>query len=160
MTTVTFGHKQVLGIALLGVFVVTTAGTPDFDSAQTAAIFKAAGFTARGGQQTRCNEDPPTLSYRAGTNEPADLNRDGRPEAWVKEGSLFCYGNTAEFFVLLARDKNDNWVTLLEGVGIPVELEARHNGWPDIMVGGPGERTFPVYVFDGRVYVRSRGGRQ
>lgn len=78
-----------------------------------------------------------------GRIELEDLNGDGRPEAWVKECSLFCYGNTAEAFVLLTRD-DVGWRVLLDEVGIPAVGKTKHNGWPDIEVGGPGFGRFPI----------------
>jgi hypothetical protein len=124
--------------------------------AEQAAAFKAAGFKkARNGQHIRCEEDPPTLSYMPGRVELADLNGDGQPEAWVKESSSFCYGNTAEFFVLLTRD-GGGWRKLLESSGIPTALKRQTSGWPDIEVGGPGFGKFPVYRWNGSTYVRSK----
>ena len=128
---------------------------PPTDS-EHAAIFAAAGFKAKGDQYIRCEEDPPTLSYMAGSIEMADLNGDGHNEAWVREGSLFCYGNTAEFFVLLTQDTDGAWTPLLESVGMAVVQSAQHHGWPDIEVGGPGAGAFPVYRFDGAKYQRSK----
>lgn len=120
------------------------------------AIFQAAGFKPMGDQYIHCEEDPPTASYRAGSIEMTDLNHDGRPEAWVTEGSLFCYGNTAEFFVLLTQRADGKWIKLIEEAGIAVQQTTRHHGWPDIEVGGPGNGPFPVYRFDGRQYIRGR----
>ena len=37
--------------------------------------------------------------------------------------------------------------------GVALPLETRHNGWPDIEVGGPGPGPFPVYRFDGAAYM-------
>lgn len=133
-----------------------TAAPAQLTPAEQAAVFKAAGFKkARSGQYIRCEEDPPTLSYMPGQIELADLNGDGQPEAWVKESSLFCYGNTAEFFVLLTRD-GGGWRKLLESAGIPVVRKARHGGWPDIEVGGPGFGKPLVYRWNGRAYAGKR----
>ena len=117
-----------------------------------AAVFAAAGFTQRGDQYVRC-DDTVTASATPGWIEVADLNQDGRPEAWVRESSLFCYGNTAEAFVLLARNGDGAWIILLDEVGVAMPLETQHNGWSDIEVGGPGSGPFPVYRFDGTGYV-------
>lgn len=121
--------------------------------ADSAAIFKAAGFKAKGGKQVRC-EDDVTQSYSAGSIEMEDLNGDGRAEAWVKEGSLFCYGNTAEAFVLLTKGANGAWTSILDEVGVALLLDTKHKGWRDIEVGGPGMGPFPVYRYDGKKYVR------
>jgi hypothetical protein len=147
----------VTSAALMLAASAVNAATPMQPSgAERTAIFMAAGFKAKGGQYIRCEEDPPTPSYTAGSIELADLNKDGKPEAWVKESSTFCYGNTAEFFVLLTKDARGVWVKLLEETGIPVEQTATRNGWPTIEVGGPGDGPFPVFYFDGKKYVPAR----
>jgi len=147
-------------ISLTGVALAVLAAAPaahaDLAPAEQAAVFKAAGFKkARGGQYIRCREEPPTASYMAGRIELEDLNGDGRPEAWVKESSVFCYGNTAEAFVLLTRD-DGGWRVLLDAVGVPVVRKAKRGEWPDIEVGGPGFGKFPVYRWDGKTYGAQR----
>jgi hypothetical protein len=132
--------------------LIATAGHSEVAPADHAAIFKAAGFTkAPDDKYIRCKEEIPTLSYTPGHIELADLNGDGRPEAWVTEGSLYCYGNTARYFVLVTKD-GDTWQRLLEDVGIPLVQDTRHHGWPDIEVGGPGFSKLPVYRWDGKSY--------
>jgi len=131
---------------------VTVAGSAEPSAPERAAIFKAAGFKAKGDKFVRC-EDDVTLSYSPGRTEMEDLNADGSAEAWVKEGSLVCYGNTAEFFVLLTKDANGAWINILENVGVPMTLETKNKGWPDIEAGGPGFDKSPVYRYDGKSYV-------
>jgi len=121
-------------------------------AAEQAAIFKAAGFKAKGGKYMRC-EDDVTMSYTPGSIEMEDLNGDGADEAWVKEGSVYCYGNTAEAFVLLTK-AGGKWTVLLDEVGVPMAQKTKHNGWPDIEVGGPGFGKFPIYRFNGKKYVK------
>lgn len=128
------------------------AGAAEPSAAEHAAIFKAAGFKAKGDRYVRC-EDDVTMSYSPGRIEMEDLNADGTAEAWVKEGSLFCYGNTAEFFVLLTKDATGAWINILESVGVPMTLETKSKGWPDIESGGPGFVKVPVYRYNGRNYV-------
>ena len=57
----------------------------------------------------------------------ADLNGDNANEAFVRESSSFCYGATAEAFVLLAKNAKGEWTVLLDEVGSPrvVELVAK-----------------------------------
>ena len=124
--------------------------------AERAAVFQAAGFKPRGEQWIRCEEDPPTASYQAGSIEVADLNGDGSPEAWVKESSTFCYGHTAEAFVLLTREKDGTWRRILEAIGVPVVRDTRNLGWPDVEVGGPGFGASPVHRWDGTRYAAPR----
>ena len=129
-----------------------TAGSIGSGGAGQASIFKAAGFNqAANGQYIRCAEEIPTVSYVPGDIRLQDLNGDGVPEAWVTESSLFCYGNTGQFFVLVTED-GGGWHSVLEGAGIPRVMETGYRGWPDIEVGGPGFAKFPVYRWNGKSY--------
>jgi hypothetical protein len=144
-----------LGALALGGATQGLAMAADSGGAESAAIFGAAGFKAKGNKWVRCADDV-TQSYMPGTMEREDLNGDGAAEAWVKESSLYCYGHAAEAFVLLARDANGRWTALLDEVGVPVVLKTRSQGWPDIEVGGPGAGPFPVYRYSGKTYVRKK----
>jgi hypothetical protein len=138
---------------VIAALLVVPVAYADLAPADQAAVFKAAGFKkGRGGQYIRCQEEPPTTSYMPGRIETADLNGDGQPEAWVKESSTFCYGHTAESFVLVTKGPQ-GWRVLLDAVGVPTVLKTKHSGWPDIEVGGPGFGKFPVYRWNGKSYV-------
>lgn len=142
----------VIAIVSTSLAAVTVAAPPPAPSAaDKAAIFKAAGFKANGNQFTRCPEDT-TPSHVPGSIEMEDLNADGTAEAWVKESSGFCYGNTAEAFVLLTKDAKGAWRIILDQVGIALARTTKHKGWPDIEVGGPGMGPFPVFRYDGTKY--------
>lgn len=142
-----------LTAGLVIILLIASITHAELAPAEQAAVFKAAGFKqAAEGRYIRCEEDPPTLSYSPGRIEMEDLNGDGQPEAWVKEGSTFCYGNTGEAFVLLSKSSG-GWRVLLEAVGLPMLQEIKRSGWPDIEVGGPGFGKFPVYRWDGKAYV-------
>lgn len=141
-----------LGITLAAATPVTGAGPAGLSAGDLAAAFGAAGFALDAdGRWIRCQEDPPTLSYGPGRAEVTDLNDDGSPEVWITENSLFCYGNTGSAFVLLTRE-DTGWRTLLDAVGMPLQRDIRHNGWPDIEIGGPGFGSFPVYRWNGHDY--------
>jgi hypothetical protein len=135
-------------VAFVGLAGIAAAAEPS--ASDKAAIFKAAGFKSKGGKYMRC-EDDVTMSYMPGSIEMEDLNGDGTDEAWVKESSTFCYGNTAEAFVLVKKT-GEAWTVILDQVGVPVVQKTKHNGWPDIEVGGPGFGKFPVYRYDGKSY--------
>lgn len=138
----------VLAITLIcGPAVAASGLTP----ADEAAAFKAAGFKHVNGQWTRC-EDDTADSKMAGYIELEDLNGDGAKEAWVRESSTYCYGATAEAFVLLTR-KGAAWTVILDEVGMAAPLDTRHAGWRDIEVGGPGFGPIPVFQFNGTKYV-------
>lgn len=147
-------------IALTIVWVMTlgpgSIARAELSPAEQDKIFKAAGFQqAPNGQYIHCKEDPPTLSYSPGRIKTEDLNGDGHPEAWITEASLFCYGNTAEYFVLLSKGSGE-WRVLLDSVGVATVLPTKRSGWPDIEVGGPGFGQFPVYRWSGKGYVLAR----
>lgn len=144
-----------LVLLLCGVATATFAAQITLNATDRAAAFKAAGFVPKGNEYVRC-DDTVTLSREPGHLEAADLNGDGRPEVFVKESSTYCYGNTAEAFVLVGKQANGTWKVMLDAVGIAVVNETRHSGWPDIEVGGPGFGPFPVYRFDGTTYVQGR----
>ncbi len=144
------------GLGVLGVIVLVSAGcaqaaAPALSEADKAAAFTAAGFKKTAKGWVRC-EDDVTMSYMSGQIEAADLNGDGAPEAWIREGSVYCYGDTGEAVVLLTR-KASGWTVLLDDTGLAVVEQTKHNGWPDISVGGPGFGTPPLYRFNGSKYV-------
>ena len=143
-------------LASFALVVAVSAALPavaqELSAEDRATVFAAAGFTQRGDQYVRC-DDTVTASAMTGFIELSDLNGDGSPEAWVRESSTFCYGATAEAFVLLTKGADGAWVKLLDEIGMALPLEARTNGWQDIEVGGPGAGPFPVYRFDGTGYV-------
>jgi hypothetical protein len=140
----------VLGLAIGLVAPAFAADEPS--ATETAAIFQAAGFKAKGDKFVRC-EDDTTASYMAGFIEWDDLNGDGTKEAFVRESSTFCYGHTAEAFVLVAKNDKGAWTVLLDQVGMALVLDSKaKNGWRDIEVGGPGAGPFPKYRFNGTKY--------
>lgn len=145
--------KPLVTSLALALLTTTAQAAPiPLSTPERAAAFQAAGFRHLPAGWTRCAEDI-TASYQPGTLEVVDLNGDGAPEAWIRESSLFCYGHTAEAFVLLTR-KSTGWVVLLDEVGMALELKTKTNGWPDIEVGGPGFGQMPVYRFNGKAYAR------
>lgn len=145
---------KALGISILLAIVATAAQAAPIplSTPERAAAFQAAGFRHWAEGWTRCRDDT-SASHMYGTLEVADLNGDGAPEAWIRESSLFCYGNTAESVVLLTR-KPSGWTVLLDEVGVALELKTKSGGWPDIEVGGPGFDKMPVYRFNGLKYIR------
>jgi hypothetical protein len=133
------------------------AAAPSLSAAEEAAAFKAAGFTRKGAiWRTDCDQDPSTAGYGPGKiDQVVDLNRDGRPEAVITEGGLYCYGNTATGFMLVSKQANGRWVLLHQSQGIPRFLPRRVNGWPELEVGGPGF-CFPVLRWNGKAFANHR----
>lgn len=145
-----FWAVVLLGASSAAAAIAAPASEPT--AADKAAIFKAAGFKAKGGKFVRC-EDDQSASFMPGSIEMEDLNGDGNAEAWVKESSTFCYGNTAEAFVLVAKDAKGAWKVILDQVGIAVVLDTKNKGWRDVEVGGPGMGPFPKFRYNGKKYV-------
>ncbi len=130
------------------------AGAPaEPSAADKAAIFAAAGFKAKGKDYTRCPDDD-APSHTPGAIEMQDLNGDGSAEAWVRETSTFCYGNTEQAFVLVGKGADGKWTVILDEVGVGTTKDTKHKGWLDIEVGGPGMGPFPVYHYNGKKYVK------
>jgi hypothetical protein len=124
---------------------------------EQAAIFKAAGFTQSAGKwHTDCDQ-PDSALYEPGAIEIyRDLNGDGRPEAVVTEGSMFCYGNTSTGFWLLTKAASGDWTVLHQSPGTAEFLKTRGvDQMPDMSVGGPGF-CFPVLRWNGKSYERIR----
>lgn len=148
-------RRTFIALMCAGMVVGATASATEMTASDKAAIFKAAGFKAEGSSFTRCPDDP-SAGKMPGAIEMQDFNGDGIDEAMVSESSTFCHGNTEQAFVLLAKDAKAGWRKLMDEVGIAVPRDTRHKGWKDIEVGGPGMGPFPVFQFNGRVYVRKK----
>lgn len=142
-------------LSLTAASVSLAADAPKPTKEESAAIFKAAGFKAKGDKYVRC-EDDTTASAMPGFIELDDLNGDGKNEAFVRESSLFCYGNTAEAFVLVGQGADGKWTILLDEVGMALTKDTKHKGWKDIEVGGPGAGPFPVFQYNGKVYKQKK----
>jgi hypothetical protein len=139
-------------IFMLMLAAASTALSP----ADAQAAFKAAGFSQQGSQWRAC-EDPGTASYTPGAIETiSDFNGDGRPEAIVTEGSLYCYGNQGAGFAVVSKQADGSWKKIADGSGIPDFLATKGtDGWADMQIGGPGF-CFPVMRWNGEDYVVHR----
>jgi len=123
------------------------------------SLFQAAGFTfvqKRGQWESGACGDPPMGSYEPGGIERlGDINGDGRPEAFVREGGI-CYGNMGQHFWLLSQQASGKWKVMLDAIAIPELLATRGtDNFPDIQIGGPGF-CFPVVRWNGREYKLDR----
>ena len=143
--------------------LLTTAAAPPapaLSRADEAAAFRAAGFTRTAGKWQACG-DPGTASYTPGTIETVrDINGDGRPDAVITEGSVFCFGATEAGYSVVSKQANGSWRRITSGSGIanflPRTAKTRAAaGWPDLEIGGTGF-CFAVARWNGREYVRHR----
>ncbi|MHB1214451.1 MAG: hypothetical protein ACYCY9_05630 [Thiobacillus sp.] len=130
-----------------------SSGT-DLSEADRAAVFRAAGAVQHKGMWLICADDPNPGG--ATIESVRDLNGDGRPEAVVTEGGIYCYGHAGTGFQLLSKQADGSWRVMTRDSGIPEFLKTRGTGgWPDISVGGPGF-CFPVERWNGKAYKLNR----
>ncbi len=148
-------------LILLALFATAASPAPSgLSPADQAAAFRAAGFTRIVGKWQACG-DPGTASYTPGTIESVrDINGDGRPDAVITEGSVFCFGGTEAGYSVVSKQANGSWRRIASGSGIanflPRTAKGRNAfGWPDLEIGGPGF-CFAVQRWNGREYVQAR----
>lgn len=145
--------RVVLPIVLLVAAVTVPAlAQTTLSVADRSAALRAAGFARQGTQWRKC-DDPGTASYTPGNIDLVrDLNGDGRPEALITEGSIYCHGNTESGFDLVSKQADGKWKLIVSRTGIAEFLTTKGaGGWPDIEIGGPGF-CFPVERWNGREY--------
>jgi hypothetical protein len=123
-------------------------------TAETDAIFAAAGGIKRGKAWSLCREDANT---KLRIDLIRDLNGDGIKDVIIVENSAICYGAAGTSFVLLAGQPKGKWRKMFGSAGVAEVLDQRRgaNNWPDISVGGPGF-CFPVLRWNGRTYANHR----
>jgi hypothetical protein len=143
-----------IGKFLLGLCLAAPAfaAQPAFTPAETAAVYKAAGFTMKGKTVVGCDGADPSWPRSSFSIEAIDLNADNQPEAIVSEGNVACYGRDEMGFTILARNPDGSWRKIGANSGGTMPLKTRHNGWLDIEYGGPGMQKQPVLLFDGQTY--------
>ncbi|MDF3933359.1 hypothetical protein [Pseudomonas citronellolis] len=125
---------------------------PTLSPADSAAAFKAAGYTLKGKDwRSDCDDGSPSYTP-ASLDQVADLNGDGRPEALISEGGTACYGATGAGYSLVSQQADGSWKLVTRGTGMVSFLGSKGvGGWPDIEVGGPGF-CFPVERWNGKEY--------
>jgi hypothetical protein len=128
------------------------AETPAFTPAETAAIYRAAGFTVEGSKVIGCDATDPGWPRSSFFIEAVDLNADGKAEAIVTEGNIACYGGDEQGFNVLAQNPDGTWRRLAAGSGATAVLKTRHMGWLDIEYGGPGMQVQPALKWNGMSY--------
>ena len=133
------------------------ASAPSLSEHDRTAAFTTAGLRRQGGTWRSDCGDPGTASYSGGDIETVrDLNGDGRPDAVLVEGSVYCYGMTGQGYWLVSKQADGKWRLLASGTGILRFLATKGTGgWPDMEIGGPGF-CFPVHRFDGQAYRQHR----
>lgn len=123
-----------------------------FPPDETAAIYRAAGFTVKGDQVSGCDVADPSWPRSSFFVEAVDLNGDGKPEAIVSEGNTACYGRDEMGFTILAKGADGSWRTLATGTGGTLVRKTKTQGWLDVEYGGPGMDEKPVLKWNGKAY--------
>lgn len=146
-----------LGIALGAAPQAAAESTPaamTLSEADQTAVLKAAGAIQRKGVWVICVDEP--SGGGASIELVRDLNGDGRPEAVVTEGGMYCHGHSGTGYTLLSKQAGGKWRVMSSNNGIPEFLKTRGvGGWPDISIGGPGF-CFPVQRWNGKTYALNR----
>jgi len=137
---------------LLLVAATARAEAPAFSKEETAAIYRAAGFTVQGDNVSGCDAADPAWPRSSFFVEAVDLSGDGRPEAIVSEGNVACYGRDEQGFTILAKRPDGKWHKLATGAGVTRVLKTRTQGWLEVEYGGPGMQEQPVLRWDGAAY--------
>lgn len=70
--------------------------------------------------------------------EIVDLNGDGMEEVFVSWGNTCTSGRAGQSITLFVKDRTGQFVKNLDMPGTYEKLSSRHNGFPDLMIGGPG----------------------
>lgn len=129
---------------------------PAFSPAETAAIYKGAGFKMKGKAVVDCAAADPSWPRSSIVVEPVDLNGDGTPEAFVTEGNIACYGRDEQGFTIVAKNPDGSWRKLGGSTGVPSAMKTRTKGWADVQKGGPGFARMPVMRWTGAAYTDPR----
>lgn len=137
---------------LLIALPLCAAAAPALSPADSAAAFRAAGFSLKGKDwRSDCDDGSPSYTP-ASLDQVQDLNGDGRPEALISEGGTNCYGMAGAGYRVVSQQADGSWKLITSGTGMATFLTSKGvGGWPDIEVGGPGF-CFPVERWNGKVY--------
>ncbi|MBI5460651.1 MAG: hypothetical protein HY941_00510 [Gammaproteobacteria bacterium] len=84
-----------------------------------------------------------------------DLNSDQRPDIFVSLSSSCMYGMAGIGVSLFIKNDAGHWQAHNLGAGMYEVQTTRHQGYADVMIGGPGF-CHPVQRWDGTTYVFDR----
>ncbi len=85
---------------------------------------------------------------------PADLNKDGIEEIFILYGNSYTSGATGSHIIAFLKTSNAGKYNANLGFPgtLPDVLTTGNQGWPDLVIGGPGS-AFPVWRWNGQEYV-------
>ena len=124
------------------------------------AIFDQLGLKVAADGQTLVFSDMdscPALNPGTGDVqiETVDLNGDKKAEVFVSLGSACMFGFAGTGVSLFIQEGSGRWQSHNLGAGMVGVQETRHQGYADVMIGGPGFCQ-PVLRWDGTTYVFDR----
>ena len=92
----------------------------------------------------------------AATVFPVDMNKDGKEEIFVHFGNSYTSGNTGTSIALFIKNSSGVYQNHLGFPGmIPDALATVNQGYPDLLIGGPGFE-YPVLRWNGKTYANHR----
>src|SRR5687767_11660783 len=87
---------------------------------------------------------------------PVDMNKDGKEEVFVHFGNSYTSGNTGSSIALFIKNSSGIYQNHLGFPGtIPDALTTVNQGYPDLLIGGPGFE-YPVLRWNGKTYAHHR----
>jgi len=87
---------------------------------------------------------------------PVDMNKDGKEEVFVHFGNSYTSGNTGSSIALFIKNSSGIYQNHLGFPGtIPYALTTVNQGYPDLLIGGPGFE-YPVLRWNGKTYAHHR----
>lgn len=121
---------------------------------QIAAVL---GFVLSGSAQEPFAQDKDSKDYPfAAIISPTDLNKDGKEEVFVLFGNSYTSGHAGLSVTLFISNAYGNYTPNLGFPGMmPDALETVSQGYPDLLVGGPGFE-YPVWRWNGKKYTLNR----
>ncbi|MBM7060516.1 hypothetical protein JQX08_07330 [Pseudomonas sp. UL073] len=83
--------------------------------------------------------------------EVVDLNQDGQPEVFTQIHGICLGGGAGVLLELYIKGRDGQWHGQFGFPGMYNVLTTKHQGYPDIEIGGPGT-CFPVWRWNGQSY--------
>ena len=146
-----------LVVTALQFCIIESVFAEQLQPSDEAEAFKAGGYLLTDSiWHSECNEPTEPTFSPAKIEGVSDLNGDGLPEVIIGEACVLCYGHTGVGFTIVSKQTNNTWKTMLRSIGIPSVLKTKGvNGWPDILIGGPGF-CHGVWRWSGKSYEFNR----
>lgn len=84
---------------------------------------------------------------------PVDLNNDGTEEIAIQFGNSFTSGMAGVSYFLMVSNGEGMFVRNFGYPGFLMLTSTGNFGYPDILIGGPGFLPYPLWRWDGGLYV-------